>query len=293
MENKKALIFGANGQDGFYLNEILSENGITCLNISRQGPGIKGDTSNYPFVENLIKESRPDYIFHLAANSTTRHSALFENQLTIVTGTLNILEAARLYRPGAKIFITGSALQFLNKGQPVNEKTPFEATSAYAAARIQATYLARYFRTTFSMKVYLGYFFNHDSPLRRENHVNQKIVMAAKRFALGESGKLLLGNIHVKKEFNFAGDMVMAVWTLVNQENIFEAVLGCGQAHSIKEWITVCFERFNLNWPDFVEQDQHYIREYEILVSDPGLLFEMGWRPAVNFFQLADMMLKG
>ena len=142
------------------------------------------------------------------------------------------------------------------------------------------------------MKVYVGYFFNHDSPLRRENHINQKIVMAVKRLAGGGTGKLFLGDINVKKEFNFAGDLVTAVWKLLHQEEVFEAVLGCGKAYSIKEWVVYCFEKLNLNWNDHVEQDPQYIREYEILVSDPRVIHGIGWRPVVDFQALADMMLK-
>lgn len=293
MENKKALIFGASGQDGYYLSLLLSKNGITVINISRNGSGLKGDAGDHDFVEDVIKDKRPDYIFHLAANSTTKHTALYENQHVVVNGALHILESARSFCPAARIFIAGSALQFRNEGKPINEKTPFEASSAYALARIQSTYAARYFRDTFGMKVFVGYFFNHDSSLRTENHVNQKIVMAAKRFSLGEKGKLRIGDIHVQKEFNFAGDMTEAAWKLVSQDKIAEAVLGCGRAYTIKEWLTCCFEGLGLNWQDFVEQDNQYKREYDVLVSDPRLLFEMGWAPAVNFYQLADMMLKG
>jgi GDPmannose 4,6-dehydratase len=89
----KAIIFGINGQDGYYLNKILIKAGIKVLGVSRTNPDyIIGDVSNYQQVEKLIKDYQPDYIFHLAANSTTRHDTLFENYETISTGTLNILE---------------------------------------------------------------------------------------------------------------------------------------------------------------------------------------------------------
>src|SRR5277367_2342099 len=108
-------------------------------------------------------------------------------------------------------------MQFKNEGLPIDELTPFEASSPYSVSRIQSVYAARYYRSVFGLEVYTGYFFNHDSPLRAENHVNQKIAAAVKRIGAGSNEKLYLGNINVRKEFNYAGELVEAVWILVNQ----------------------------------------------------------------------------
>ncbi len=90
----KAVIFGANGQDGFYLAEILRREAVEAVKISRSGANLIGDVADQSFVESVVKNQQPDYIFHLAANSTTAHDAVYENHQTIATGTLNILEAA-------------------------------------------------------------------------------------------------------------------------------------------------------------------------------------------------------
>ena len=74
-----ALIFGANGQDGYFLTDLLHEKNIETVNVSRHSGDTVGSISDFNFVENLIKKEQPEYIFHLAANSTTRHDALFEN----------------------------------------------------------------------------------------------------------------------------------------------------------------------------------------------------------------------
>lgn len=84
----KALIFGANGQDGYYLQELCKLKGIEPIGVARSGNGVIGNVSNYEQVEQLIKQHLPTYVFHLAASSTTRHDALFENHETISTGTL-------------------------------------------------------------------------------------------------------------------------------------------------------------------------------------------------------------
>ena len=156
----KALIFGASGQDGILLTGLLKKNQIDVKGVSRSHGLLRGDVANFHFVNTIIQDLKPDYIFHLAANSVTSHDALFENHETISTGTLNILESAREYSPRAKIFISGSAMQFKNDGFPINEQTSFEAKSPYAIARIQSSYTSRYFREFFGMQIYNGYLFN-------------------------------------------------------------------------------------------------------------------------------------
>jgi GDPmannose 4,6-dehydratase len=287
----KAIIFGASGQDGYYLSKLLALQKIEVIAVSRKGNGIKGDVSDYDLVEGLIKTYQPDFIFHFAANSTTRHFALFENHNAISTGTLNILESVRLYCPHARIFLSGSAMQFKNDGLPIDEETPFEGSSPYSVARIQSVYAARYYRKFFGLKIYAGFFFNHDSPLRSEQHVNQKIVKAVLRIATNKNEKLELGDLSVQKEFNYAGDSVEAVWNLVNQDTIFEAVIGSGNAYSIQDWVKYCFEKINRDWRDAVIIKNEFVPEYRILVSNPGLIKSLGWQPRVDFYQLADLMM--
>ena len=287
----KALIFGSNGQDGKFLSDLLERKQIEVIGISRSNARMVGSIVDFALVESVIKSQRPDFIFHFAANSTTQHAALFDNHSTISTGTLNILEAVRLHSPHTKVFLSGSALQFKNDGVPIDEKTAFEASSPYSVARIQSIYAGRYYRSAFDLQVYVGYFFNHDSELRSEKHVNQKIVATVKRISNGSDEKLEIGNINVLKEFNYAGDVVQAVWQLVNQNQIFEAIIGSGKAYSIKEWAEYCFNKVNLNWKDHLVIKHDFIPEYKILVSNPTLISQIGWQPQVGFNELANIML--
>lgn len=287
----KAIIFGSNGQDGFYLSKLLIKLNIQVLDVSRTNASVIGDVSNYDFIERIIKESLPSYIFHFAAVSSTRHEALFENHSTICTGTLNILESVRKFSPKTKVFLSGSAMQFKNTGLPIDENTEFEASSPYSVARIHNIYAARYYREKFQIQVYCGYFFNHDSPLRTINHINQKIVKAVQSIQKGNIQKLFLGDIDVQKEFNHAMDLMEAVWVLVNQNIIHEVVLGSGIAHPIKSWVKYCFDTIEKNWEDYVEIDINYKREYDILVCNPSLIKSLGWQPKISFSQLANEML--
>jgi GDPmannose 4,6-dehydratase len=288
---KRALIFGANGQDGYYLSKLLQLNKIEVISISRTSGSILGDVADLQFVENIIKDRHPSYVFHFAANSTTKHVALLENHASISSGTLNILEAVKKHSPDAKVFISGSAMQFKNDGYPISENTPFESSSAYSAERIYSVYLSRYYRDKFHLNTYVGYLFNHDSPLRSENHINQKIVLSAISIANGRQDKLIIGNIDVKKEFNYAGDIVNAIWELVSQNEVSEMIIGSGVAYDIRIWLEYCFNKMGLKWEEHTIQDDNFITDYNVLVSDPKLLMSTGWKPTKDIFQLAELML--
>ncbi len=288
----KAIIFGINGQDGYFLKDILEKENISVVGVSRsEGNWIKGSVSNYEFVCALIQEHQPAFVFHLAANSTTRHDAIFENHETICTGTLNILEGVKLFSPSTKVFISGSGLQFKNTGQPISEHDPFEARDAYSVSRIHSVYASRYYRSI-GLKVYVGYFFNHDSFLRTERHVNQKIVTAVKRIAEGSSEIIELGSIETKKEFTFAGDTVSAIWLLVNNNTVFEAVIGSGKAYSIKDWIILCFGYFGLDWKKHIRTTPGFKTEYDILVSNPGTILSLGWKQTTSIEMLSKLMIE-
>lgn len=286
-----AIIFGINGQDGHYLSELCKANGITVIGVSRsKGNWIPGDVSIREQTDCLIKTHRPDYIFHLAANSTTRHDALFENHETISTGTLNILESVKNFSPNSKVFITGSGLQFINTGTPISEHDTFDANCAYSVARIQSVYAARYYRAL-GIRAYIGYLFHHESPFRKPNHVSKMIALAAQRIAAGSNETIDIGDISVKKEWTFAGDVAKGIFTLVNQDEVFEAAIGSGRAYSIQDWLAACFEAIGKDWADHTRLRTGFTPEYKQLVSNPETVNALGWYPTVNFSDLSKIMM--
>lgn len=285
----KALIFGASGQDGHYLSELCRTEGIEPVGVSRAGAPVRGDVARLDDVRALVRAHRPAYVFQLAAASTTRHEALFENHETISTGALNVLEAVRLESPEARVFIAGSGVQFENTGAPISERAPFAATSPYAVARIQSVYAARYFRTL-GIRAYVGYLFHHESPLRKPGHVAMKIALAARRIAAGSAERLEIGDLSVEKEWTFAGDVSRAMLMLVRQDSVLEATIGSGEAHSIQAWIERCFAAVELDWRAHVDVRAGFIPEYPRLVSDPSTIRALGWAPEVEFDSLARVM---
>ena len=288
----KSIIFGANGQDGYYLENLLRANQVETISISRSTGNIKADVSEYATVKELIKTYKPSHIFHLAANSTTKHSALFENHDTISTGTINILEAVKKYHPQAKVFITGSGVQFKNSGRPISETDEFEGNSPYSVARIQSVYAARYYRTL-GIKTYTGYLSHHESPLRGKNHVSKMIALAVQRIAKGSEETIVLGDISVEKEWTFAGDIAKAIFTLTNQNEVFEATIGSGKAYSIAQWLQQCFNTIGKDWRQHISILKEFSPEYKRLVSNPTTINKLGWFPSIDFPELASMMILG
>lgn len=284
----KAVIFGITGQDGYYLSSFLKEKGGEVIGVGKTDPVIK--LSDYETIASLVRQTQPACIFHLAARSSTRHEALFENHETIDTGTLHILEAVKNHSPATKVFISGSGLQFKNAGQPIKETDPFEARDPYSVSRIASVYTARYYRSL-GIRAYVGYFFNHDSPLRSEQHMSKKIAEAAKRAGRGGTEKLEIGDLDAVKEYGFAGDIVKGIWTLVNQEAVMEANIATGKGYSIRDWLQACYGHVGKNWTDFVAVNTAFKPDYRQLVADPSTLFALGWKPETGFEQLAAIMM--
>ena len=245
---------------------------------------------SYSFVESQIRDLKPEYIFHLAANSTTKHDALFENHETISIGTLNILESVKRHSPASRVFITGSGVQFKNTGIPIKETDEFEANSPYSIARIHSVYAARYYRRL-GLQVYVGYLFHHESPLRKPSHVSQMIALAVQRIAEGSDEVIELGDISVEKEWTFAGDVARGIVTLVEQEAVYEATIGSGIVYSIENWLEQCFSVIGKDWHDHVRLREGFTPEYKRLISDPKTINSLGWHPVVGFPDLAKAMV--
>jgi GDPmannose 4,6-dehydratase len=288
----EVLIFGANGQDGHYLADLCQHRGLDVAAVSRSSAPIPGDVADRILVTELIRKRKPGMIFHLAARSSTQHDAAVENHSTIGTGTMNILEAVYHYSPDSRVFLAGSALQFVNRGRPISEDDPFDSASPYAAVRTYSNLLARYYRRL-GVKVVFGYLFHHESPLRKPGHVSRTLADAARRAAAGERFCLELGDLSVEKEWTFAGDMVEAMFLFAGQDAVAEANLGSGIAHSIADWAKTCFAIVGRDWKEYVRQKRDFTAEYPRLVSNPARIRALGWQPRTTFEQLARLMVVG
>jgi len=291
LTGRRAVIFGAAGQDGYYLSQLCRELGIETVCVSRSSGDVIGDVADFDLVGSVIERTRPDWVFHLAALSTTAASGALENHAAISTGSLNVLEATSRHCPEARVFITGSGLQLANRGRPIAASDDFDPSSPYAVSRIHSVYTARYYRAR-GIRAYVGYLFHHESPRRGKTHVARLVSSAAARSARGSREPLLIGSLDVRKEWTFAGDVVRGIWTLVNQDEVFEAAIGSGTPHSIGEFVAACFDAVGLRWQDHVRTKDAFSPEYSLLVSDPSVIRALGWQTQVGLEALAKMMVE-
>jgi GDPmannose 4,6-dehydratase len=279
---KSAIITGSNGQDGWYLHQLLKREGVDAVLVPRAS-GV--DLSDFNEVVDLVLNTRPDYIFHLAARSTIDHTAACSNHNVIANGTFNLLETVQKWRPECKVFLAGSAYQFKNEDKPISETDSWDTTSVYCAARGYSKLLADAYRAQ-GLAVYFGYFFHHESPRRGANHISQRIASAARN-----REPIEIGDPNVVKEWTFAGDTVEAVWSLVNQDTIFEANIGTGIGNSIAEFAEACYLSMGLEWRDYVKPIEGYVAPYRSLTCNPDRILSTGWKPRYRLYELAQQMV--
>jgi GDPmannose 4,6-dehydratase len=128
--------------------------------------------------------------------------------------------------------------------------------------------------------------------MRKPGHVSKLIAQAALRHSRGDRSMLELGDIEVEKEWAFAGDVTEGIFKLVGQDREFEATIGTGEVHSIRDWVEACYGCFGLDWRRHVRTREGFVPEYRRLVSDPTTIRSLGWSPTVGLSDLARMMTR-
>ena len=291
--NKVAVIFGGGGQDGHYLNILLLSLGyrVVIFTYKRGADGLAVDVSDFDNVEIMLKKYRPEFIFHLAARSSTRHEVILENHRAIVDGTVAILEAVDRHIPNSKVFIASSALVFKNHGAPITENNDLIVDTAYALARVEALYIARYYRSR-GIKVYVGFLFNHESPLRPPGSVVRQVTSGVVDIHCGLTKDLRVGNASVVKEWMWAGDAVAAIVALVSQAEIFEACIGDGIGKSVHDYAIACCNVLGIPAEQDIIGVAAYEAEYAALVSGSSRMRKLGWVPQLNLESVANKLIE-
>ena len=270
---KRAIIFGANGQDGFYLSKILQKKKYQVIMTSRSGnKSHKLNVANYLAVKKIIENEQPQLIFNFAATSSTSHKFLFDNLNTIVKGTVNILEACRSLNSSAKIFIAGSGLQFLNLNKMIKVTDNLDFKSAYVCARNSALFYTRYYRSL-GLNVYYGFLFNHESSRRPRNHLTWRLFRDSKKYAKNRIQAITIINEKTKKEWAHAEDVCNEIYRFVSKGKASDAIIGTGEGLEIKDYISLLIKSFSS--PENSEsikfnREKHAKLDYKKLISSPS-----------------------
>ena len=287
MMHKSALICGVSGQDGSYLARLLLNKGYTVWGTSRDAQGspmgnlktlgikdkiklISMVPEDFRSVFMAVNQSHPDEIYYLAGQSSVGLS--FEQPAetiqSVVIGILNMLEAIRMEDKHIRLYHAGSSECFGDtQGYPANEQTPFNPRSPYAVAKVSAYWLVNNYREAYNLHACTGILFNHESPLRPERFVTQKIIGAAKRIAAGSGETLTLGRMDISRDWGWAPEYVDAMWSMLQLEKPEDFVIATGETITLEEFVAQAFNTLGLNWKDYVVQDQKLFRPTDILVS--------------------------
>jgi len=316
--SKIALIIGANGQDASYLAEFLLNKNYKVHGTIRRNSVPESQTTRIEHlhskeliklhymdltdtisVDSVVKETQPDEIYHIGAQSHVQVSFELPKYTLDVNagGTLAILEAVRRFSPHSKVYHAATSEMFGNSCDPdglQRETTPLVPVSPYGCAKLYAHTLCHNYKNAYNMFVCSGILFNHESPRRGINFVTNKAALEAAKIKLGLSDKLVLGNLHAKRDWGHAKDYVEAMWLMLQQDKPEDFVIATGETRSVQEMVEYIFNRLGLNWTDYVVTDKKYLRPEELhyLRGDSTKARNvLGWNPKYTFEQMMDEMV--
>ncbi|MGE5658361.1 MAG: GDP-mannose 4,6-dehydratase [Actinomycetota bacterium] len=313
---KKALICGISGQDGAYLAKLLLNKGYVVCGTSRDAQisefrnlfrlGIREQVklesmslNDFRSVLQVLAKVQPDEVYNLAGQSSVGLS--FEQPVetleSIATGTLNLLEAIRFTGSQVKLYNASSSECFGDTGgQAADESTPFRPRSPYAVAKATAFWEVANYREAYNLFACSGILFNHESPLRPERFVTQKIVAVAGRIASGSLEKLHLGNISVQRDWGWAPEYVEAMYLMLQQEEADDYVIATGESYALEEFVAEAFAYLGLDWREHTASDRSLYRPTEIAVGrgNPSKAKEkLGWEAKYKMRDVVRMMVEG
>jgi len=307
-----ALITGINGQDGSYLAELLLKKGVRVIGMVRRSSTlnyeridhlideitiVQGDLHDQGSMLELLEEHKPDEVYNLAAQSfvaTSWKQPVLTGEVTAL-GVTRLLEAIRFVNPKIKFYQASSSEMFGKVVEvPQKETTPFYPRSPYGVAKVYGHWITVNYRESFGMFAASGILFNHESPRRGLEFVTRKISDGVARIKLGLANDLRLGNLEARRDWGYAPDYVEAMWLMLQQEQPGNFVVGTGETHSVREFCQIAFGHADLDYQDYVVEDQSYYRPAEVdeLVADPSRARSvLGWEPAVDFPELVTLMV--
>ena len=338
MKKKIALIFGITGQDGSYLAEFLLKKNYIVNGVKRRSSSINttrvdhiyqdpheanykfrlhyGDITDSSSVSTLIKQTKPDEIYNLAAQSHVAVS--FEvpeyTANADALGALRILEAIKFHKLEKKTkFYQAGTSEMFGKVQkiPQNEKTNFYPLSPYGVAKLYAHWITKNYREAYKIFACNGILFNHESPRRGETFVTKKIISAMCKIKEGKQKKLFLGNLNAKRDWGHARDYCSAMWKILQQKEPEDYVIATGIQYSIKQFVNLTAKKlkmkiiwkgkgikqkgFDENGKAIIECDKNYLRPLDVntLLGDASKARKkLKWKPKEDINSLIDEMIQ-
>jgi len=252
------------------------------------------DLTNRVAVTRVLERSKPDKIFHLAAQSfvpiswKSPEDTLFNN----IISELNIFEVIREMKLDPVIVLACSSEEYglvFENELPFKETNPLRPLSPYAVSKIAQEKLGYQYHKSYGLKIVLTRFFNTEGPRRGQDFVTSNF---AKQIAEIEKGKrepvIYTGNLETQRDFNDVRDMVRAYWLASEKCNFGEPYNVCsGKARSIKSMLDLLLSFSKVKNIE-VKQDPARMRpsDVPILYGDSSKFrAKTGWQPKIPFEQ--------
>jgi GDPmannose 4,6-dehydratase len=312
--SKSALITGITGQDGAYLAKHLLDEGydvhglfarrtadtlwrLRSLGVDRRVHLIDGDLTDVASLMRAMETSRAEEVYNLAAQSFVATSWQQPLLTGYVTGlaVAAVLEAIRVFNPKARFYQASSSEMFGKVSVAIqDENTPFYPRSPYGASKLYGHWITVNYRESFGIHASSGILFNHESPLRGLEFVTRKVTDAVARIKQGKQKELRLGNIDAKRDWGFAGDYVVAMHLMLQQDSPDDYVVATGRTMSVRDMCRIAFSHVGLDYEPHVVIDPKLYRpaEVDLLQGNPAKAkARLGWEAKTELPELIAMMV--
>ena len=250
---KTALITGISGQDGSYLSELLLSKEYKVFGLVRNFDNlsrlndisyISGDITDSKSMVDALKQSNPDEIYNLAAQSFVAGSWNAPQLVTQVNaiGVINLLEAIRKVKPDTRFYQASSSEMFGQVQEiPQRETTPFNPRTPYGIAKLHAHLMVRTYRECYGIFACSGILYNHESERRGIEYVTRKITSTVAAILDSTQDHLELGNLSATRDWGHAEDYVNAMYLMLQHHTPDDYVIATGKAVSVRDFATKAF----------------------------------------------------
>jgi GDPmannose 4,6-dehydratase len=317
-----AFISGITGMVGSHLADYLIENTDWDIhglirwrspldNISQQVKEINskkrikliyGDLRDSMSIDDAIKSSKPDYVFHLAAQSfpKTSFTAPLDTLETNVQGTVRILEAVKNHAPNAITHVCSSSEVFgrvPKEKLPIDEECNFHPASPYAISKVGTDLVGRFYAEAYGLTTLTTRMFTHTGPRRGDVFAESSF---AKQIALAENGfiepVIKVGNLKSLRTVADVRDAVRAYFMLVTINPIAGEYYNIGGQHTaevgeiLEHLISISSIKNDLK----IEVDSDRLRPIDADLQVPNtdkFTKHTGWKPEISFEQTMQDLL--
>jgi GDPmannose 4,6-dehydratase len=260
---KTALILGITGQDGAHLAADLLSQGWKVYGGFRRGHATKlwrleelGILDQLNLVNlnlhephqviEVISQLQPNCLYHLAGESFVADS--FQQPRSIIEtntlGTLNVLEAVRIFSPETRLFFASSAEVFGVAGSKgaLNEQSPLRPNNPYGISKLAAQQLVSVYRERHGIHAVCGIMFNHEGPLRARNFVTRKITFHLARLRIEGGPPMQLGAFDAARDWGSAVDYAQAIPMTLNLDTPQDFVFATGKETTVRDFLELAGE---------------------------------------------------